>query len=67
MDFVIGLPISINEEGETYHSILVIVNELTKMIHYKPVKITINDPGLTKVIIGMIMRYHGFPDLIVTD
>ena len=37
------------------------------MVHYKPVKITINAPGLAEVIINMVVRHHGLPDSIVTD
>ena len=67
MDFVTGLPISTDWKGDSYDSILVIVNRLTKMVHYKPVKVTINAPGLTEVIIDVVVRHHGLPDLIVTD
>ena len=67
MDFVIGLPVSINWKEETYDSILVIVDWLTKMIYYKPVKITIDTLGLVKVIIKAIMQYYGLLDLIVSD
>ena len=67
MDFVTGLPISTNWKGDSYNSILVIVNRLTKMVHYKPVKITINAPGLAEVIIDVVVRHHGLPDSIVTD
>lgn len=35
MDFVTGLPVSTNWKGENYDSILVIVDRLTKMVHYK--------------------------------
>ena len=48
MDFVTGLPLSADWKGNSYDSILVIVNQLTKMMHYKPVKVTIDDPGLGK-------------------
>ena len=37
------------------------------MIHYKPVKVTINAPGLAEVIINMVVRHHSLPDSIVTD
>ena len=67
MDFVTGLPISTNWKEDSYDSILVIVDRLTKMVHYKPVKITINTPGLTKVIINVVVRHHGLSNLIVTD
>ena len=37
------------------------------MVHYEPVKVTIDTPGLAEVIIDVVVRYHGLPDLIVTD
>ena len=33
IDFVTGLPVSTDWKGESYNSILVIVNRLTKMVH----------------------------------
>ena len=53
--------------GDSYNSILVIVDWLTKMVHYEPVKITIDAPGLAEVIINVVVRHHGLPDSIVTD
>ena len=45
------LPIPIHRrKGTSYDSILVIVGWLTKMIHYKPVQIMIDVPGLAKVL-----------------
>ncbi len=67
MDFVTGLPISANWKGDSYDSVLVIVDRLTKMVHYKPVKVTIDTLGLAEVIINMIVRHHGVPESIVTD
>ena len=37
------------------------------MIYYEPVKIFINAPALEKVIIKIVVRHHGLPDLIVTN
>ena len=37
------------------------------MVYYKPVKITLNAPGLAEVIIGVIVRHHGLSDSIVTN
>ena len=67
MDFVTGLLISTDWKGDSYNSILVIVDWLTKMVHYKPVKITINVLGLADVIIDRIVCYHDFSDLIVIN
>ncbi len=67
MAFITGLIASTNWKGETYDFILIIVDRLTKMVHYEPVKVTINAPGLAKVIIDLVVRHHGFPDSIVSD
>ena len=67
MDFVTGLPTSTDWKGESYDSILVIINRLTKMVHYKLVKITIDAPSLAEVIINVVLRYHGLLDSIITD
>ena len=55
MDFVTGLPLSADWKSNNYDSILVIVNRLTKMVHYEPVKVTIDAPGLAEVIIDMVV------------
>ena len=67
MDFVTGLPLSSDWKSDSYDSILVIVNQLTKMVHYEPVKVTIDVPGLAEVIIDVIVWHHSLPDSIVTD
>ena len=67
MNFITGLPISTNWKGDSYNSILVIVDWLTNMVHYKPVKITINVLGLIEVIINVVIWHHCLLNLIVTN
>ena len=67
MDFVTELPILTNWKGKSYDSIFVIVDKLTKIVYYKPVKITIDTLDLAKVIIDVVVRHHGLPDSIITD
>ena len=67
MNFITGLPILTDWNRDSYDLILVIVDRLTKMVYYKSVKVTIDAPGLAEVIIDIVMRHHGLPDLIVTD
>ncbi len=55
MDFVTGLSVSTNWKGETYDSILVIVDRLTKMVHYEPIKRIIDAPALAEVIIEVVV------------
>ena len=37
------------------------------MVHYEPVKVTIDAPRLAEVILGVIVWHHGLQDSIVTD
>ena len=67
MDFIMELMILINSKGKSYDSILVIVDWLTKMSYYKPIKITINAPRLAGVIINVVVRQHGLHNTIMTD
>ena len=67
MDFVTGLPLSANWKGDSYDSILVIVERLTKMVHYEPVKVTIDVPGLVEVILDVVIRHYGLPNSIISD
>ncbi len=67
IDFVISLPISADWKGDRSDSILVIVDRLIKMVHYEPLKVTIDAPGLTEVIIDVVVRQHGVSESIVTD
>ena len=66
MDFIMDLPILTDWKEDNYNSILVIVNRLTKMVHYKPIMVTINAPGLAKIIINVVVRHYSLADLIVT-
>ena len=67
MDFVTGWLLSFNWKSDNYDSILVIVDRLTKMVHYKLVKVTIDALDLTEIMIDMVVRHHGLPDSIISD
>lgn len=67
MDFVTGLPVSTNGMGETYDSILFIIDKLTKRVHDEQIKIMIDSPTLAEVIINMVVQQNDFPDSIVND
>ena len=67
MDFVTGLPILADWIDDSYDSILVIIDRLTKMVYYVLVKITIDVLGLAKIIIDIIVRHYRVPKSIVTD
>ena len=37
------------------------------MLHYEPIKVTINIQRLTEVIIDVVIQYHGLSDSIISD
>ena len=67
MDFVTGLPISTDWKRESYDSILVIVDWLTKMVHYELVKVTIDAPGLAEVFLDVVIWHHGLSNSILSN
>ncbi len=67
VDFITGLPISADWKDDSYNSILVIVDRLTKMVHYELFKVTINALGQAIVIINVVMCHHGVSGSIVTN
>ena len=67
MDFVTGLPISTDWKSDSYDFILVIIDRLTKMVHYKPVKVIIDTPGLAEIILDEVVWHHGLLDSMMSD
>ena len=67
MDFVTGLLILTNRKGESYDSILIIIDWLIKMIYYESVKVTIDAPRLAEVILDMVVWHHDLPNSIMSD
>ena len=62
-----GLPVLTHWKSESFDSIFVIIDKLTKMVHYKPLKITIDALGLVEVIINVVVRHHSLSDSIITN
>jgi hypothetical protein len=63
MDFIVGLPGT--QSG--YDSIWVIVDRLTKIAHFIPIKITYSGPQLVDLYMSRIGCLHGVPMKIVSD
>ena len=55
MNFVPRLSISTDWKDDSYDFILVIIDRFTKMMHYEPVKITIDTLGLAEVILNVVV------------
>jgi IS30 family transposase len=62
-DFIVGL--SRSQSG--YDSIWVIVDRLTKVAHFIPVKTAYSRPQLAELYMSRIVRMHGAPKKIVSD
>jgi hypothetical protein len=63
MDFIVGLP----RTQSGYNSIWVIVDRLTKVAHFIPIKTTYSEPQLAELYILRIVCLHGVPKKIVSD
>jgi transposase InsO family protein len=63
MDFIVGLP----RTQAGYDSIWVIVNRLTKVTHFIPVKTTDSGAKLAELYMSRIVCLHGVPKKIVSD
>jgi hypothetical protein len=63
MDFIVGLP----RTRDNYDSIWVIVDRLTKVAHFIPVKTTYSRAQLAELYMSRIVCLHGVPKKIVLD
>jgi transposase InsO family protein len=63
MDFIVGLP----RTQVGYDSIWVIVDCLTKVAHFIPLKTTYSGAKLAKLYMSRIMCLHGVPKKVMSD
>jgi hypothetical protein len=63
MDFIIGLP----RTQRGFDSIWVIVDCLTKVAHFIPVRTTYSNAKLAELYLERIVSLHGVPKKIVSD
>jgi hypothetical protein len=63
MDFIVGLP----RTRDGYDSIWVIVDRLTKVANFIPVKTSYTWARLAEFYISQIVCLHGVPKKIVSD
>jgi hypothetical protein len=63
MDFIVGLP----RTQSGYDSIWVIVDQLTKVAHFIPIKTSYSGPQLAELYMSRIICLHGVLKKIVFD
>jgi transposase InsO family protein len=63
MDFIVGLP----RTRDSYDPIWVIVDRLTKVAHFIPMKTTYSGAQLADLYTSRIVCLHGVPKKIVSD
>jgi IS30 family transposase len=63
MDFIVSFPCT----QSSYDSIWVIVDRLTKVAHFIPIKTTYKGDKLAKLYMSRIVCLHGVPKRIVSD
>jgi hypothetical protein len=63
MDFIVDLP----RTQSGYDSIWVIVDRLTKVAHFIPIKSTYSGPQLAELYMSKIVCLHGAPKKIMFD
>jgi transposase InsO family protein len=63
MDFIVGLP----RTAKGYDSIWVIVDRLTKIAHFLPVRVKYTEATYAELYIACILSLHGVPKTIVSD
>jgi Chromo (CHRromatin Organisation MOdifier) domain/Integrase zinc binding domain len=67
MDFITGLPMSSNRQGERLDAILVVVDRFTKAALFIPTEKTLTAPGLAALLYELVECRYGTPEGIVGD
>ena len=63
MDFIMGLP----RTPSGYDAIWVIVDRLTKFVHFLPVRANYPLEKLAQLYVQEVVRLHGIPSIIISD
>ncbi len=63
MDLITQLP----KTSKGNDAIVVMVDKLTKMVHFAATKTAVSAPQLAQIVFNEIVRYHGVPENIISD
>ena len=61
-DFIMGLP-----SAQGFNTLLVVVDRAKKQMHAIPTTSETSTLGLAKLYQDNVWRYHGLPDLMISD
>lgn len=67
MNFILGFLLLVDSTDNNYDSIMIIVDNLTKTVYYKPIRTIINTLDLAKMIIDIMMRYDDLFESIMSN
>jgi hypothetical protein len=62
VNFIVELP-----ESHEYNTIMCIIDSLTKCAHFIPTHTTINAEGMALLFLKKVWKYHGTPQVVVSD
>ena len=62
MDFITKLPLA-----QGYNTILVVCDQLTKMVHFVPTTEKTSAEGLVRLFRDYVWKLHGLPESIILD
>ena len=63
IDFIVGFPLS----ARRHDSIMVVVDKLTKVAHFIPVRSSYNVASVARIFMEQVVRLHGIPKKIISD
>jgi hypothetical protein len=63
MDFIVGLQL----KARRHDSIFIVVDTLTKSVHFIPMHMTYQAPDIARVFISEIVRMDGMPKRIISN
>ena len=63
MDLITSLP----RTKDGYDAIFVVVDRLTKMVHFIPTTTRVTAPQLARLFFDNVFKYHGLPSVIISD
>ena len=63
MDLIIGLPKNVKQ----HDSIMVVVDKLSKVAHFIPLKSSYKSVNIVDIFMKEICRFHSVPKVLVSD